>query len=230
VLIGLDDDNGYWIVPAPITDVQTPGGFQFSTRMAFSPATPTGTHNLVLRGVDRNGIGPAQKFVLTVAPAVPAGSLVFTLVWDTNADLDLHVVVPNPYPKPDGSPGDPIEIWSKAAVGVPRGQGIPRPTADQIAAAGYLDRDSNAGCVIDGARQEDVIFPATATPPSGEYIVRVDAFSMCGQSAAQWEVMVNDANGAVVNPATWEATDADTRGDHIAGSGRLALDFNYPTN
>ena len=194
--------------------------------------------------MDEHGIGPAQKFVLAVTggvgpvqpfplgngPTIPAGSLVFTLLWDTNADLDLHVVVPNPTPKPDGSPGDPIEVWSKAAVGVPRGQGIPKPTADQLAAAPYLDRDSNAGCVIDGARQEDVIFPATATPPTGEYIVRVDAFSMCGQASAQWTVTVTGTDPTLVlpNPATWQATDTDTRYPHGAGAGRLALDFHLP--
>jgi len=109
-------------------------------------------------------------------------------------------------------------------------------TPDQVAAAGYLDFDSNAACVIDGRRQENVIFSlppddnsfVPVPPPSGEYIVRVDTFSLCGQAAAQWEVQVNTPSGAVVNPATWESTDSDTRGDHGPGAGRLALDFQLP--
>ena len=71
--------------------------------------------------------------------------------------------------------------------------------------------------------------PSTQTntfDKAGEYIVRVDAFSMCGQASAQWTVTVTAADGSSVrNPATWQVTDADTRGTHGLGAGRLALEF-----
>jgi hypothetical protein len=223
VLIGLGGDSGYWIVPAPLLDTSTPDNFDFSAQLTFSPLVPTGNHALILRGVGPGGaLGPAQVFPLSFSPPVPSGALVVTLEWDTQSDMDLHVVVPDPT---DATMS--IEIWSKTPVGLPlRKPGDPPPDMDQIAAAGFLDFDSNAACVIDGRRQENVIF--TEPPPSGNYTVRVDAFSLCGQADAQWTAFVSTPDGQLVSPARWEATDADTRGSHGLGAGRLAFGFSIP--
>lgn len=223
VLIGLENDSGHWIVPATIVDQTTLGGYDFTTQLTFSPWMPTGSQTLILRGVAADGtIGPAQLYVLTAGtPAPPTGPLVVTLTWDTEADLDLHVVMPNV-----ADPTTPIEIWSKHPIG------IPVPTLDMptdpyaLATAPYLDFDSNATCVIDGRRQENVIFQAA--PPPGDYTVRVDTPSLCGQSSAQWTVsatLIDETAGIVLGTAQWESTDADTRGAHAAGSGRLAFSF-----
>ena len=98
--------------------------------------------------------------------------------------------------------------------------------AAAVAAAGSLDFDSNAGCAIDGRRQENIIY--TQQPPPGDYTVRVDASSLCGQVDAQWRVTATTADGTVQRSAQWEATDADTRGSHGAGAGRLAFTFTIP--
>ena len=232
-LMGIPGDSGYWIVQAPGSDPQTPTDYGFTTSLSFSPETPLGQQSLVLRGVDATGaLGPPFALPLTVKAPTPSGALVFTLTWDTEADLDLHVVIPNP-----SNPSSPIEIWNRVPVGLPPlGPADPPYDSATAAAAPYLDMDSNANCVIDGRRQENVIFslpPADGSfvpiaPPPGEYIVRVDTFSMCGQAAAQWELQVSTPDGWVVNPATWESTDSDTRGDHGAGAGRLAVDFTLP--
>ena len=140
--------------------------------------------------------------------------------------------MPNPLPDPAHPDVTTVEIWAKAPIGLPPVPGgydiLNDPTmAAEVDAAGKLDFDSNANCIIDGSRQENVVYPQM--PPSGEYIVRVDAFSMCGQAAAQWEVTVTTSDGSAwVNPARWQATDTDTRGPHAAGAGRLAVDFQYP--
>jgi hypothetical protein len=227
VLIGLGDDIGYWIVPATTIDAILPNAFDFSAQLTFSPLIPLGQHPLIFRGVASDGtVGPALVYQMTVSgyQPPPAGALVVTLEWDTESDMDLHVDVPNP-----ADPSTPIEIWYKAAVGLPpRGPADPPFTADQIAAAGYLDFDSNAACLIDGRRQENVIFPTGQTPPSGQYTVRVDANSLCGQPDAQWQVTAGTADGTQLGFAQWEATDADTRGAHTVGSGRLAFDFTIP--
>jgi hypothetical protein len=228
VLIGLADDAGYWIVPAPVHDV-TPGStdYNYSTRLSLSPATPTGMQTLLVRGVDADGnVGPSQMYKLMVAAPTPPGAMVITLEWDTNADLDLHVVTPvDPsFPLPAGvEPAASVEVWSKAPLALP-----PSPLGYDkndpvVAGVGHLDFDSNANCVIDGRRRESVIFGNP--PPSGDYVVRVDAFSMCGQGSAQWKLTVTTPDGDVVNPATWQATDADTRGQHGIGAGRLAVTF-----
>ena len=87
--------------------------------------------------------------------------------------------------------------------------------------------------MIDGRRQENVIFPPMSTPPPGDYTVRVDTPSLCGQTGRAVEVTatLTDASGAstLIDFAQWEATDADTRGSHTAGSGRLAFTFTIPT-
>jgi hypothetical protein len=226
VLVGLADDAGYWILPAPFVDVQTPNNYLFQTKVSLSPTIPAGTQTLIIRGVDASGqIGPAQQIALTVATPAPTGALVITLAWDTQSDMDLHAVVPN-----TTDPMTPIEIYYKNRVGLPPPvPGNPPLTGDYlaaaVAAAGALDLDSNAGCVIDGRRQENIIY--TQTPPSGEYTVRVDASSLCGQADAQWQVTAKDAYGNLLPGAfaQWEATDADTRGSHAAGAGRLAFTF-----
>jgi len=72
-------------------------------------------------------------------PGPPAGALVVSLEWDTEADLDLHVVTP-----------DGVEIWAgniNSYQAPPPGTPVD-PAAWQ--AGGILDLDSNAGCVIDG--------------------------------------------------------------------------------
>ena len=106
VLVGLAGDTGHWIVPATVADFQMPGDFLFQTKMSLSPEVPAGIQTLLLRGVDAQGtVGPAQQVALDVSPVAPAGALVISLVWDTEADLDLHVLAPNPT-----DPTTPIEI------------------------------------------------------------------------------------------------------------------------
>ena len=231
VLLGFANDAGHWIVPAPTIDVTADPAhpvYTFSTRMSLSPDTPTGTETLFVRGVDATGnVGPSQQSMVTVAAPLPPGAMVITLEWDTNADLDLHAVVPvDPtVTLPAGvDPKPTVEVWAKSPLALPP-SGTGYPVDDPaVKGVGHLDVDSNANCIIDGRRQENIIFGNP--PPSGQYTVRVDAFSMCGQASAQWTVTVTDMDGNPVrNPATWQATDADTRGTHGLGAGRLALDF-----
>jgi hypothetical protein len=89
--------------------------------------------------------------------------------------------------------------------------------------------DSDAACDIDGRNQENVVWQDA--PPPGHYIVRVDAFSLCGQVSADWEALAT-YNGEVFpkddeNPADvfGVATDASTRGAHGAGAGVTAFEF-----
>ena len=231
VLLGFANDAGHWIVPAPLVDTASDPEhpvYTFSTRMSLSPQTPTGMETLLVRGVDATGaVGPSQQSVLTVEAPAMTGAMTITLEWDTNADLDLHAVVPvDPsFPLPAGvDPVESVEVWSKAPLALPPSPlGYDKNANPAVAGVGRLDFDSNANCLIDGRRKESIVF--TDPPPSGQYIVRVDAFSMCGQASAQWTLTVTDAFGNVVNPATWQATDADTRGEHGIGAGRLAVEF-----
>jgi hypothetical protein len=200
--IGLGGDRGYWIVPAGLADVAAPGYPTFDVTLSFSPELPAGPRDLVVRAVDATGrFGPPETRTLTVtgAPA-PTGALVFSLRWDTEADLDLHVTAP------DGS-----VIW----------KGDPSPPPG----AALLDFDSNAGCVIDGRRQENVRW--TSAPPSGHYQVRVDTFSLCAETFADWSVEARLA-GKLVGHAAGESVETDADLPHDRGAGVLALELDVP--
>src|SRR5581483_1862246 len=107
----------------------------------------------------------------------PNGAMVVRLAWGangaSNADLDLHVVVPD-----TSKPGKTIEVWAKNPSSLPKRSVAEGPYSDEeLAAGGQLDIDSNGGCAIDGRDLEHVVWGAA--PPSGHYIARVDAVSMC---------------------------------------------------
>jgi hypothetical protein len=120
-------------------------------------------------------------------------------VWSGN----LNSYVPPP-------PGDPLD-------------------PDAAAAGGILDFDSNAQCLIDGRREENIAWRgAMAMPPTGEYAVLVDTFSLCAATTAHWKVEVfKDGSDQSIAHAEGTVTDADTRGAHEASSGIRALSFSY---
>ncbi len=238
VLIGLDGDIGHWIVPTGLPDTQVEGAFDFSARFSLSPFLPLDTpmRMIIFRAVDARGmVGPPLSQPIKVqALASPLGialdgqPLVVTLTWDTEADLDLKVRVPNA-----ADPASPIEVWTKHRVALPTlGPADPPYLDADVKDVGTLDYDSNANCVIDGLRQEDVVFtqapPSPKAAPSGTYEVRVDATSLCGQVTARWHAYAI-ANGlGVIGEAYGQAVDVDTQGSHGPASGTLAFTFMVP--
>src|SRR5215831_16444355 len=103
VALGLRGDRGYWIVIAGPPTLDAPDQPTFAATLSFSPNLPFGNLTLVARAVDAQGrFGPPSTVPLTSAPPPPPiGTLVVSLRWDTESDLDLHVVIP-----------DGIEIWA----------------------------------------------------------------------------------------------------------------------
>jgi hypothetical protein len=218
--IALDTDEGYWIVPSGPPDVATPTLPSYKATLSFSPTLAAGTYTLVVRAVDANGVfGPpaTQALTATAFPSAlppPEGALVISLHWDTEADLDLHVIDPSGNEIFDGDPSNRPGLMP----------GHPPPPAD-AGSYGYLDFDSNAQCVIDGLRREDVIW--NGPPPSGRYVVRVDTPSLCGQTIAHWSVQAT-LNGASIGEADGVSVDENTRGAHDRGAGITALELEVP--
>ncbi len=212
--IALSSDEGYWVVQAGVPDVSAPTLPTFHTTASFSSSLTAGNYTLEVRAVDAgNHFGPPARQVLTALAAAPSrvvmGALVVTLTWDTESDVDLHVVDP---------------LGNEIYHGAPNSVDAFLPGSSD-ASDGMLDEDSNAGCVIDGLRQEDVTW--ASAPPSGQYLVRVDTASLCGQASAHWTVQVL-LNGTSIGTATGIALDSDTRGAHDRGAGLLALEFDVP--
>lgn len=218
VVVGLVGDAGHWLVPVGFPDDNAAGDFTFSMKVGFSPALPPGPVELILRAAARDGtLGPARTQTLALAQQQDLRPLVISLTWDTEADLDLRVLAPA------GNGGAPVEIGpAKSSNLNPAKPGDPAPTQAQIDGAGRLDFDSNAQCVIDGNRRETVAW--TQTPPAGHYDVRVDTFSLCGEAAARWHLVVTVGTQVLVD-RTGQSGDTDTRFSHGAGAGLAVASF-----
>ena len=115
--------------------------------LAFAQTIPLPEFELLFAVADASGaIGPFVGLSTTVT-SVGTGDVQVTLSWDANADVDLHVVDP-------------------------AGEEIPTRTGVRRAAASS-NLDSNAGCAIDGIRNENITWPV-GQAPRGQYTVRVD--------------------------------------------------------
>jgi hypothetical protein len=212
--LALSGDSGYWVVPAGVPDVSAPELPTFRAFAAFSASLAAGAYTLEVRAVDAAGhFGAPKRQTLTALPIAPSravsGALTVTLTWDTDADLDLHVVDP---------------AHNEIYHGAPSSQDL-FASGSMNASFGVLDVDSNADCVIDGLRQEDVIW--AEEPPSGHYSVRVDTTSLCGHPNAYWHVQVT-LDGVALASGSGLSLDTDTWGAHDRGSGLLALGFDVP--
>ena len=233
VAIGLGKEDAYWILSAGARDFNAPDLLLFSSLLDFSPdlanssvveldSTGRPTVPIIFRAVTADGLlGPSLVLTMRLSDNTPTGTLVIALRWATPVDLDLRVVAP----LPDGS--------GSAEIGSKHGSNLPQDTnlgaTGTNGAIGIFDFDSNAGCRIDNRDQENVVWQGV--PPVGRYIVRVDAFSLCGQLSAEWEVKAT-YNGEVLsnidgNPADvfGIALEAATQGDHGAGAGMTAFEI-----
>ncbi|WP_309709278.1 hypothetical protein [Pseudolysinimonas sp.] len=126
---------------------------------------------------------------------VGTGDVQVSVSWDVDSDLDLHVVEPN---------GEEI-FWD----------------ALTSASGGDLDLDSNAGCMIDSVRNENVTWEE-GTAPAGEYTVRIDLWSSCEVTPTRYVVTV-----VVLGQVTRTITGSvDGPGDegHV-GSGEVVATF-----
>lgn len=216
VAIGFAADAGYWIVPAGSPDLNENNLLEFNATASLSPALPPGPRDLEFAAVDANGhFGAPTPQSLLVKDVTVQGLLIVTLKWDTESDLDLHVM------EPDGT-----EVWARNINDfVPPGPGEPPPDPNQVNGGGILDFDSNSQCLIDGRRQEDVTYKMRV--PSGHYLVRVEAYSLCSAAFANWTVDAISMGNPIVH-ASGEMTDADVRLPHGAGAGTTALQFDIP--
>lgn len=170
--------EGTWLLPAGVPDFDSPDNPAGNGTIGVRPEFPLGPFHLVIAATDENGKfgAPAMTELIAVPEEVPTGDLVIELAWGGNADLDLHVVEPGPFGG-EVFAGDPNSFEQ-----VP-GQPVPPDEPDKH---GILDHDGNAECRRMPHPNEHVIW--TLPPPAGEYIVRVDTPSLCGDGSAAWYV------------------------------------------
>jgi len=229
VAIGIDEEDSYWILPARDQDSASTYLMNFRAALTFSPdldpnrfpiddATGTPKVSVLLRAITKGVMGDVRPYDFhLLSPGVPDGELVVSLAWNAPVDLDVHVVAP----LPDGS--DTIEVWAKNPSALPAGSSS-GSSADggSRETGGYLDLDSNASCQIDNRDLESVVW--TDPPPSGHYIARVDAFSLCGAKSAQWH-MTASLRGRLIQDTWGTITAAEASMSHVAGAGMTAFEF-----
>src|SRR6185369_592340 len=136
-----------------------PPRYSFNAATDFSADLATGKLPVHLVALDRDGNAGAQfrKTVCISSTGASAASActgdpppvaAITLTWDTQVDLDLRVVAP-----------DGRIVSSKHPMLHEPEDGPPDFNLP------HIDRDSNAGCVVDGFRSESLIWP---TVPAGK--------------------------------------------------------------
>jgi hypothetical protein len=197
--------SGYWVVPVLIPD-PTQGGLTWEVQLDFASTMPPGSHEFQTTAVDPEGrYGPMNQTPLFVQNTRPAGAAVATLTWDNNADLDIQISGPN-----GQVDAKHMGTGVFADGGFPPGNGV-------------LDRDSNANCVPDGLRQEDVIWADDPTP--GLYLAKVDMFSACGEAATNFLFQIYEHDQLKVSlPGNLLSIDADNG----MGPGLAITNFSFP--
>jgi hypothetical protein len=183
--------SGYWVQPVRAFDAQT-GGFSFGFTLELSTELEPGLQRLLFAAVGPSGQSGNQKALdlclepeipdkpLGTAPAVRGNAcdpsfqppaLVVSLGWDSAVDLDLQIVTPS---------GKRVD-----AKHVTTAEAMPGEKPDwKEQGTGILDRDSNAGCVIDGLNRENLVF--AELPPPGVYGLYVDLYEACGKPAVHF--------------------------------------------
>jgi len=180
--------SGYWVVPMQGQDVQFPGQSDFGFSLSLNPADTPGNTDLRVVALAASGnAGQQTNAPICILSRVPDNehacfpqkkvpTAIFTLTWDVDFDVDLHVITPA------GRDVNP----KTAVTSVPfDGGGAPGPTI------GLIDRDSIGNCAIDGWREEDLVFQDA--PPHGSYLIYAAPFESCGQSAVHFTFNLYEA-------------------------------------
>ena len=179
------EGSGYWVVPVGAPDVNFPDQLSFALLFDLAPELEPGMHALQLVAFDGGGVAGTQARIdlCVVRPydgsrnacdaKVLPPAAVISLSWDTDADLDLVVRTPSGKLVDADHPAT-IEVSDKA------------PPDLDAPGVGLLEGDSNAGCALDSARRENLVW--RDAPEPGEYQVYVNVFDACHQRAAQFAV------------------------------------------
>ena len=151
--------------------------------LAFSQDIPTSPFDLFFAVADNDEVaGPLAALTFDVI-RVGTDDVQVTLSWDTDADVDLHVVDPS---------GEEIYYGNR-----------------ESASGGMLDLDSNAACSTDDVRNENITW-SVGSAPQGTYIVRVDYWSSCDAARTDYTVVFNNGGDAQIFSGTF--TGAGDRG------------------
>jgi len=166
--------------------------------LTFPQSLPLSEFDLRFAVASPSGVVGPYTGLSTSAIAVGTGDVQVTLSWNADSDVDLHVIDPS---------GEEIFYADSTS-----------------ASGGVLDLDSNAGCVLDHKRNENITWPV-GRAPRGRYTVRVDYWDACGVGQTNYTVRIN--NGGAGQIFTGSFTGPGDQGG--AGSGRTITTFDRQT-
>jgi hypothetical protein len=144
--------------------------------VTFPQSLPSNDFDLYFAAADDQGRMGSPAGRSFEALTVGTGDVQVTAAWDADSDVDLHVVDPLGY-----------EVYWAAR---------------QSPSGGELDLDSNAACLIDGVRNENITW-GVGMAPQGTYTVRLDYWSGCDVNATHWTVLVNNGGDITVQHGTF---------------------------
>lgn len=192
-----DVSAGWWMIATNDLDTSVdPPRVTFSALTDYSHSLRPGPLPVLLVALDRQGnagiqfreplcvtsTGPEKD---TACNGTPLPAAAISLTWDTNVDLDLVVQTPD---------GRLVSPKNPALHDLPKG--------DSGELSPHIDRDSNANCVFDGVRTENLIWPTLTEDqgeterPSGLYQVYVNLFDPCGQQTVRFHVKITTAESS----------------------------------
>jgi hypothetical protein len=175
--------TGYWVVP--VGAPEPTGGLEWHALCDFDRTIPTDNYKIRAVAFDESGNAgpqaePKQICVVSAVPDqfnscnnAPPPEAVISLAWDANVDLDLQVRTPTGRLV---EPKNPTSLPASDAGVVP-------------AESARIDRDSNAGCVTDAIRRENLVWP-TGFKPEGRYAFYANLFDACKQASVRFTVTV----------------------------------------
>jgi len=216
VHVGLEGGERHWVLPVGFPDDVVPVERRWRAELSFAPQLDLGELAVGLVAVDSAGhAGAASRALLTATTNTSTSPLHVALRWNVQADVDLHVVTP------DGVDIGPKNIneWAPPKPGTPPGP------PDAWRSGARMNVDSNADCLIDGLRREQISWPVAPKP--GTYSVYVDLASSCGAGAASFVLEVT-RRGESIRTVRGTLFDFDARTHPLgpgAAPGLLATTF-----
>ncbi len=196
MLFKLSGVPGYYVVTG------TPEGARLRFDVEVSPrfmkdASAPRQRTLTAQPIDNQGAVGAALTRTANFQRVGSGPLQVSLSFDSNDDVDLHVVTPA---------GVDVYYGNSSNTG------------------GSLDLDSNPGCNIDYVNNENVVWPVSSTPAAGTYTVRVDLYQSCTRGPVNFTVKVSNCGAVSTYTGSFVAANQDGGGP---GGGRFVAEIPY---
>ncbi|MDX2090837.1 MAG: hypothetical protein SFX73_23460 [Kofleriaceae bacterium] len=201
--------TGYWVSPLGPRDPTAGNELTWSLDLSLAWDLPIGPAALDVVAIDdAEHAGRPQRIDVCVRPDLLDNSAtcnpelappdtVLSLAWDTSVDLDLWVITPDGK-QVDASHPSTISHDPPITQAELSGPGV-----------GQLDRDSNAGCRIDGINREALVFQ---TPPApGTYVVYANLHDACGNASVNFSARLYRAEPQDVGARLVEVERQDGR-------------------